>query len=228
MTVRALILDFDGLIADTESPDFTSWQEVFQDHGARLELDVWKQAIGTTIGPGRFDPYDHLEEQIGHPVDREALTVTRRSRFANLVEATVILAGVEEYLADAKELGLGIGLASSSTHEWVDTHLARLGILDRFDVIRCRDDVAAPKPEPDLYLSALELLGAAASEAIALEDSPNGILAAKRAGIFCVAVPNALTRQLRLDKADLVLESLAEMPLVNLIQWIETSRGATA
>lgn len=85
MTVRALILDFDGLIADTESPDFNSWQEVFEDHGARLELDVWKHAIGTTIEPGRLDPYDHLEEQIGRHVgqggdnDRPGVLASRPS-----------------------------------------------------------------------------------------------------------------------------------------------------
>lgn len=133
---------------------------------------------------------------------------------------------MEDYLIDAKRLGLGIGLASSSTHEWVDAHLARLGLLERFDVVRCRDDVATAKPEPDLYLSALELLGVGPSEAIALEDSPNGVLAAKRAGIFCVAVPNTLTRQLPLPNANLILESLDKMPLPRLIELIESSREA--
>jgi beta-phosphoglucomutase-like phosphatase (HAD superfamily) len=81
----------------------------------------------------------------------------------------------------------------------------------------CSDDVLRTKPDPALYRLALKTLGVQAEQAIALEDSPNGILAAKRAGIFCVAIPNALTRQLVLDQADLCLTSLADLPLEQLL-----------
>ena len=89
-------------------------------------------------------------------------------------------------------------------------HLETFGLLDRFRLIRCRDDVVHAKPAPDLYLSALEGLGVSASEAIAIEDSPNGSVAAKAAGLYVVAVPNGVTRQLQFERADLVLTSLAD------------------
>ena len=75
-------------------------------------------------------------------------------------------------------------------------------------------DPARAKPSPTLYLEALDLLGVPAAEAVAFEDSPNGVLAAKAAGVFCVAVPNEVTRDLGLAEAgaDLVLDSLADLP----------------
>jgi HAD superfamily hydrolase (TIGR01509 family) len=122
-----------------------------------------------------------------------------------------------QQLDAAHERGLKLGVASSSTREWVAGHLARLGVLERFECLRCRDDVANVKPEPDLYLAVLDCLGVPASEAIAIEDSPNGVAAAKRAGMRCVAVPNSITAGLDLSEADLTLASLAELTLAQLL-----------
>jgi HAD superfamily hydrolase (TIGR01509 family) len=212
---RALIFDFDGLILDTELPEFQTWQEIYQDHGCDLPFGVWAQCIGTAEG---FNPYTYLEAQLGRPVDREGLTSRRRERCAELLQAQTVLPGVLDYLAAAKRLGLSLGVASSSTRRWVSGHLTRLGLEAHFGCMACSDDVQHTKPDPALYQLALQTLGVQAEHAIALEDSPNGILAAKRAGIFCVAVPNVLTRQLILDQADLCLTSLADLPLEQLLK----------
>ncbi|TMG17813.1 MAG: HAD family hydrolase [Chloroflexi bacterium] len=116
---------------------------------------------------------------------------------------------------------LKLGVASSSTAEWVRGHLARLGILERFDCMRCRDDVAHVKPEPDLYVAVLDCLGVPPTEAIAIEDSPNGVTAAKRAGMRCVAIPNSITARLDLSHADLILASLAEVTLQQLLDRVD-------
>jgi beta-phosphoglucomutase-like phosphatase (HAD superfamily) len=100
-------------------------------------------------------------------------------------------------------------------------HLDRLDVTDLFDAIATGDDVAQVKPDPELYLLALARLGLAASEAVVFEDAPNGVLAAKRASIFTVAVPNALTCDLPLDHADLRVASLADLPLTNLLAAVE-------
>jgi len=113
---------------------------------------------------------------------------------------------------------LRLGVASSSTGEWVRGHLARLGILERFDCLRCRDDVAHAKPEPDLYIAVLDCLGVTAAEAVAIEDSPNGVAAAKRAGMRCVAIPNSITARLDLSQADLILTTLAGISLTALLE----------
>ena len=135
-----------------------------------------------------------------------------------------LLPGVERYLADARRLGLKTAIASSSTSSWVTDHLERFGIHEHFDAILCREDVSLTKPDPELYRKALERLSVTAGEAIAFEDSSNGIRAAKAAGIFCVAVPNPLTADLDLRQADLRLPSLEAVPLQALVDRVEAAR----
>jgi HAD superfamily hydrolase (TIGR01509 family) len=217
--IRAIVFDFDGLILDTELPEFQSWQEIYQAHGCTLPLAVWATCIGTTEA---FDPYAYLEEQLGRAVDREAVQLRQRQQCDALIAAQAVLPGVHDYIADARRLDIQLGVASSSSRAWVHGHLTRLELHQHFVCIACRDDVPRTKPDPALYQAALAALGVRPEEAIALEDSPNGILAAKRAGLFCVAVPNVLTRQLPLDHADLQIPSLAALPLSELLRTIHS------
>lgn len=221
--IKALIFDFDGLILDTESPVYQSWQELYASLSCELTFAMWADAIGKGIDD--FDPFASMEAQLGGPVDRQKLTPPRRKREMELVLMKQALPGVAAYLADAKRLGLKVGIASSSSCAWVTGHLERLVLLDYFDCIRASDDVEHTKPDPELYLAALDCLGVSPQEAIAFEDSAHGVRAAKQAGIFCVSVPNDLTRQMSLDHADLHLDSLASLPLEELLQEIEEKLG---
>ena len=224
MTIRALIFDFDGLILETEEPVFLSWQELYREHGCQLSFDDWATIIGTMDAD--FDPLKSLEDCIGRSLpDNRAQR--RLQRETELILERPALPGVEKYLKDAQRLGLRIGLASSSPCSWVTNHLTRLRLIDYFQAIRGRDDVKLTKPDPELYLAAAEGLGVPTEEAIALEDSPNGITAAKRAGMYCVAVPNVLTRRLPLEQADLRLDSLIDLPLEELIKKIEAQLSQT-
>ena len=216
--IRAVIFDFDGLILDTEEPVFRSWVEVYEEHGATLPFDRWVEIVGsTTIG---FHPQRHLEELLGRPLPQEVLDrrILRRTEF---VQAKELLPGVLAHIEEAGALGLKLGVASSSSTEWVKGHLARLGILDRFHCVRCRGDVANVKPAPDLYLASLECLGVTAAEAFAVEDSPNGITAARQAGLRCVAIPNTITAGLDLSHADVLLGSLSEVTLSELLTRVD-------
>ena len=217
--IRALVFDFDGLILDTEEPVYRSWLEVYQAHGEELPFERWVQIIGsTTTG---FHPQHHLEERIGRPLPKEVLD-RRIGRRTEMILAKKLLPGVVPLLDAARDRALRVGVASSSTTEWVSGHLDRLGILERFECVCCRDDVAHVKPEPDLYLAVLDCLGVAPSEAIAIEDSPNGVTAARRAGMRCVAIPNTITARLDLTHADLVLGSLSEVTLAQLLERLGT------
>jgi len=196
------VFDFDGLILDTEEPIYRSWLEVYEAHGEDLPFERWVQIVGSTTAG--FHPQHHLEERL--------------DRRTEMILAQRVLPGVVHRLDEARSLGLKLGVASSSTGEWVRGHLARLGILERFDCLRCRDDVANAKPEPDLYIAVLDCLGVTAADAIAIEDSPNGVAAAKRAGMRCVAIPNSITARLDLSQADLTLTSLADISLTRLLE----------
>ena len=120
-------------------------------------------------------------------------------------------------------MGLKLGIASSSDREWVMVHLTRLGLAPYFDVVHTADDVERTKPDPALYILALSSLGLKPEEAIVFEDSPNGVTAAKSAGIFVVAIPNPLTSQLSLDHADLKLDTLADLSVNEIISRVDHS-----
>jgi HAD superfamily hydrolase (TIGR01509 family) len=207
--LRALLFDFDGLLVDTESAEFRAWCELYEHHGHVLDLSTWSLAIGTIDG---FDPPAHLTS-LGSPPSAEELA-RQKQRVLELCDLEDFLPGVDELLNVARRRKLKTCIVSSSSRAWIEGHLNRRSGLERFDAIVCADgDPARAKPRPVLYLEALERLGVRADEAIAFEDSPNGIAAANAARIFCIAVPNPVTSSLDLSKADLILESLADFDL---------------
>lgn len=127
--------------------------------------------------------------------------------------------GVLDYIAEARRRGLAVAVVSTDETEWITTGLKILGLSDAFDFIECAEgDKSRAKPSPALYVSALDRLALSAAEAIAIEDSPNGIHAAKSAGIFCVGYANAVTQQLDLSEADVVVESLDDLALSDVLR----------
>lgn len=216
MAIKALIFDFDGLILDTEGPVFQSWQELFVSYGYDMTLADWQICIGTAEGTQTF--FDTLDDRLERPLDLEVEGPPRRQRELDLIANQPVLPGVKAYIQRAGELGLKLAIASSSPCEWVLGHLEQRGLREHFECVLASDDVGVTKPDPSLYLNALECLGVSASQAIAFEDSPNGIIAAKKAGLYCVAVPNHITSQLQIEHADLQMDSLAEMSLDQLLE----------
>ena len=214
MPIRGLLFDFDGLLVDTERSSLASWQELYREHGQELPLDRWVTIVGTV---GGFDPYAHLEELAG-PLERDVVLARRGERELALADVEELRPGVLDYLEQAEQRGLATAIVSSAPRWWIDRHLVRLERARHFDAIVTADgDRERAKPRPTLYLEALDRLGLGPDEAVALEDSPNGIRAAKAAGLYCVAVPNGVTAELALDDADLVVPSLADLPLDELL-----------
>ena len=222
MSIKALIFDFDGLIIDSESPVFQAWQEVFAEHGRELQVEFWSDLVGRPHTHLDLDAY--FKEHVNPLVDIEQFRQERRARVDALTRQQPVLPGVHDYLRGASELGMKIGLASSSSGGHVRGHLARLELLHYFHTTKCFEDTIAHKPDPMPYLAVLDELGVAPEEAIVFEDSPNGVTSAQAAGIFCVAVPNPVTCRLPLVHADHRLDSLAEEPLDRLLQRVAISR----
>jgi HAD superfamily hydrolase (TIGR01509 family) len=209
--IRAFLFDFDGLILDTETASRAGWQWLYREHGHELPPEKWQLMVGTVEG---WDPWHHLEELVGEPLDRVTLNERRYAHELTLIEAEKLRPGISDYLDAADRHGLKRAIVSSASRHWIDMHLERLEREIGWDAIVTADhDAERAKPRPTLYLEALEQLGVSADEAIAFEDSPNGALGAKRAGIYVVGIPNAVTRDLGLaGSADLVLDSLADLP----------------
>jgi len=217
--IQALILDFDGLILDTETPFCRAWEEIYDEHGLSVSPRSWGCLIGSAADPP--EAYDLLEQHLGRAVDRASLRERRIRRERELRRDEQVMPGIRELIEEAGGRGLRLAIASSSDREWVVRHLAANGLLERFQVIACAEDAERTKPAPDLYEAALAGLGVSPCGAIAFEDSSHGVAAAKAAGLFCVAVPNSITRHLPFPHADRVLERLSDGSLDDLVEAAE-------
>lgn len=210
----AALLDFDGLILQTEASGYAALRAVFAARGAEYRLEEYLQIVGTTNDV--LDPFDLLARRTGRTEDRAALVAERATHEERLNATLAPLPGVVALLDQADALGWKLAVVSSSSHDWVGRHLRRVGLLDRFGTLVCRGDAPRVKPAPDLYLAALNRLGLRAEEAVAFEDSYNGSIAATRAGLRCIAVPHELTRGQDFSHCTRVVASLAEIDLAAL------------
>jgi HAD superfamily hydrolase (TIGR01509 family) len=220
--LKALIFDFDGLILDTETPEYIAWKDIYNEAGYELPISEWGSIIGGH-GLSNFDPSEHLSHLSQGRLDPVSLRSRHRLESHAAIARESVLPGVLDCIHEAKRLGLKLAIASSSRHSWVDTHAERLGIFHYFDKVICADDVGVgrTKPNPDLFLLALNQLQVWKDEAVVFEDSPNGVKAANQAGIFVVAVPNPITALLVIEGANLILNSLSEISLNGLIHQVK-------
>ncbi len=217
MKIKGIIFDFDGLICDTETPEVRAWEALFKEYGFIFPFERYQETIGAVHNDE--SPFLFLEEMLVHPIDRSEVK-EGFLRFKNmLIESEPLRPGILDYLIESKNNGLIIGLASSSPRSWVDYHLSRFNIMDYFGCVKTCDDVSNTKPDPELYIKSQECMQLQAHEIIALEDSPNGVTAAKNAGLFVAVLPNDVTRIFNFCNADLVINSLEEMPLNKLLKY---------
>jgi HAD superfamily hydrolase (TIGR01509 family) len=217
-----LIFDFDGLILDTETASYEVWSDIFQSYGATLPISEWAVCIGTT--QGAFDVYAYLQSQVQQPINVKEIARRHREAALKIIDSLKPRPGVLSYMSEAQKLRIPIALASSSDQSWVMSHLSRLNLAEHFHSIRTSNDVEKVKPDPEIYQLTLTTMGVKPHRAVAFEDSPNGIKAAKAAGIFTVAVPNPVTRQLPIEGADLRIESMADISLRELLHQIQMSQ----
>ncbi|MEI6053693.1 MAG: HAD-IA family hydrolase [Opitutaceae bacterium] len=208
--LRALIFDFDGLILDTESALIRSYADVHTAHGVPFDEALFIRAVGHV--DFKFDPW----AAFGPGAVRAELETQRQHTKKGRLEQLAPLPGVVALLNAAYAAGLPVAIASNSEHTWVEPHLDRLGLLDRFTFVACREDAPSPKPEPDLYKLVLNQFGLRAHEAVAFEDSHTGSIAAKRAGLFTVVAPGPSTKHHDFAHVDLRVNSLAEVTLTSL------------
>ncbi len=221
--IKGIIFDFDGVILDTEFPEYQSWCQIYEEYNAVLPVEEWAKCLGTSAN--QFDVLGFLEKQVGKPVDRESLRARYWAMALEKITQAGPMPGILKTLEQAQQLGLKIGLASSSNSEWVVGHLERLNLRHFFEVIFTSERVQKVKPHPELYQAALNGLNIQANQAIAFEDSPNGITAARSAGIFTVAIPNQVSMNLPIQHADWIIPSLEQVPLNHILQHLQASRN---
>ena len=219
---EAILFDFDGLILDTEVPVYEAWRENYEAHGQELPLDIYVQCVGSDFAG--FDPKTHLQSMVSDSIDWEHWDSRREQSAREHTHRLSPFPGVVDLLTEANSLGIPCVVASSSPRSWVESHLNRLDLLSHFETTRCLDDVRAPKPAPDLFLAAAQAVQTEPRKAIVLEDSLNGLKAARAAAIDCVIIPNKVTSSLNFEGAAAVLETLATVTVADL-RAIKNSTG---
>ncbi len=229
--IAALIFDFDGLIVDTETPAYESWRTIYAEYGQDLPISLWQGALGTNHG---FDSFGYLYElllqhapDLAARLERSAVVERRMELKHAMSLRQPLLPGVQSILRQASERGLPCAIASSSGRTWVEGWLHHHGIVDQFRCLLTREDVTITKPAPDLFLAAAACLGYAPHQCLVFEDSPSGILAARAAGMRCVAVPGAISQRLSLPPANLVLPTLATLPLTDILAQVHLTTAVS-
>jgi putative hydrolase of the HAD superfamily len=217
VAVKAVIFDFDGLLVDTESTSLASWQWAWRQQGLELDVSGFFADHGGDVTQER---YAQLARAAGPAFSLEASHAGRVAYREALHQDLGLCAGIADWLDQARALGLRLAVASSSPGEWVRGHLDRVGVLASFEVLACGDEVARAKPDPDVYALALRRLGLPAGSAVAVEDTPHGVAAARAGGLRCIAIPNPHADPTRFGAADVVLASAADAELAAVIGWL--------
>jgi HAD superfamily hydrolase (TIGR01509 family) len=210
-----VIFDFDGIILDSETPEYESHRRIYQRCGVTLTVEEWCGVIGTWSEGHDEQWFARLCARSADAPARDAYFAERRRIFDLIVPAGP-MRGVRELLTLLREAAIPMAIASSAPARWVIGAVERLGIRPLFDAVVTGDEVAHRKPAPDVYLEAARRLGVDPQRSIAIEDSAPGVTAARAAGMKTVAIPHWLTERHDLSGADLTVAHAGELTLDRL------------
>ena len=211
---KALIFDFDGLIVDTETVIYESWAEIYERNDQILELNTYKNCVGSNFE--HFHPGIELEKRLGKKFNWAIIDAEREELIRQRLEQKEERTGLRYFIENAKEKGLELAIASSSSRNWVLGWIEKLELSNYFSAFVNRDDVETNKPDPELFLTAAKSLGIHPSEALIFEDSENGLKAATAAGIPCAIITNSITAGGNFSEAIIVAESFTDQRLKKL------------
>jgi HAD superfamily hydrolase (TIGR01509 family) len=202
----AIVFDNDGLLLDTEHAWTRAETVLFDRHGETFTAEHKRELIGTSV----VQSAAKVERMLGLPGRGAALMDELHELvMEELLAGVPPRPGALELLAAVRAAGIPVGLASNSARTFVDRALSVAQLADgHFDVVLSAEDVDRPKPAPDLYLAACAALGAAPERAAALEDSQPGVVSARAAGLFVIAVP--YLPDTRIEGASMAAGSLAD------------------
>lgn len=213
--IKAIIFDFDGTIIDTETAWYIVFKDAYKQYGVDLSLETYSQCLGTNLES--FNPYTYLMTHYNISIDLDEFRKSIHNNYSKLIDNEVVRPGILNLLQEAQAARLKIGLASSSHRDWIDKFVDLLELDGYFECYCTADTVKNVKPNPELYLQALQQLGVQPSEAIAIEDSPNGAKAAVAAGLHTIVIKNPLTKQLPFSPGHHTIEALEHYTLQELM-----------
>lgn len=207
--LRAVIFDMDGILVDSEPIHRDAAQALLESSGLELREEVYLQCVGTTAQ----GTYEILSANYDLPWSFEdyqgAYEIEILSRLRRPLDR---LPGVGATIEAVERRALGLALASSSRFSWIEATLEGLGLTGRFPVVASGQEVVHGKPSPEIFLLAAQRLGVDPDNCLVFEDSPAGVAASAAAGMRTVAVRTEYTESLALPGADIILDSLEDLP----------------
>jgi HAD superfamily hydrolase (TIGR01509 family) len=200
--IKAVIFDLDGVIVDSEGTHHQIEREIFRKHGKELTPEMTDRFRGTT------EKYfwGNICRELGI-ADYHELMEEKAEKYEQKLGELKLFPGVKDFIAELRRRKIKVALASSTQRHWIEKILSAHGL--EFEVVVSGDEIEKSKPEPEIYLEAARRLGLRPEECLVIEDAINGIKAAKKAGMRCVAITNSFSRE-KLREADQVIDDLRE------------------
>lgn len=217
--IRTVIFDMDGVIIDTEP----SHHHAFFTQFAELGIPVTDAEYATFLGKSTRNVFQHLKEKYHLAQDVETLLKRKRELFNKSFDEDAgldLLPGVRTLIEDLQQHGVQLVVASSASKATIARVFNRFGLGPYFTHIVSGEDFERSKPDPAIFLRAAELAETPVSECIVIEDSANGVAAAKAAGIYCIGYASEHSAGQDLKLADRVIQHFSELTAVE-IQAIE-------
>lgn len=211
-SLAAVVFDFDGIVLDSETPEYESHRRIFERCGAALTPDDWCGQIGVWT-QGHHERWHARLREISPQAPDWASFAAEQARLFQALVPPAPMAGVPALLDALRAAGVPTAIASSAPLRWVVPAARGIGVRDRFQAIVAGDQVTHRKPAPDVYVEALRQLGADPRRSIAIEDSAPGLASARAAGMKTVAIPHWLTASHDLTAADLSVADAGELTL---------------
>ena len=207
---KAILFDMDGVLVNSEPQHYRAWNLVFREMGFEMPWEPYKPCIGSTFP----NLVRIVEEYTGKKInDLEAMRRSNKEKLKQVEaeEGVAAVEGVRELMPRFKEKGWRMAVASSSPKEQIASTVKALGIEDCFELLFTGESVPNPKPAPDTFLRCAEAMGVRPEECIVIEDSYNGSLAARRAGMYCIGIQNPGSGDQDLSNADMVIKEFKEL-----------------
>lgn len=206
--IKAVIFDFDGLLVDTEYLWYQIYCELLQENfGYSLSIETFNLGVGSSNG----ELFKYISEESGLTVDTEQIRENGARIFSEKSKNLGLMNGVYELLSILHSKGIRMVIATSSPYKRPTSILEKLGVLDMFEFIVSKEHVQHTKPSPDLFIQAFEKLGLPKEQVVILEDSVNGVIAANRAGIKVLAIPNSITKNSNFPSKTEIMRSILDV-----------------
>jgi len=208
--IKTVIFDMDGVIVDTEPVHYFAYMQHFK----HLNIDVSDEMYATFTGFSTKNTYQKLKETFNLLDEVDGLVDYKRELFNNAFdekEDLDLLPGVRDLIVDLYNNGMQLIVASSASNVTINRVFNRFALHQYFSHIVSGEDFPQSKPHPAIFLKAAELSGTPVEECVVIEDSTNGVKAAKAAGIYCIGYKSEHSKMQDISLADMIITHFNEL-----------------